>query len=59
MNENCPEFLSVKEVAQLLQVSLNTAYACIRICQIRIIRIGRQIRIPKSAVDALSLGKNS
>ena len=47
---NYPPVLSVKQVAQILSVSQNTAYALIRSKQIHSIRVGRSYRIPLDAV---------
>ena len=45
-----PPVLSVKQVAEILAVSQNTAYALIRSKQIHSIRVGRSYRIPLDAV---------
>ena len=45
-----PPVLSVKQVAEILSVSLNTAYMLIRSKQIHSIRVGRSYRIPLDAV---------
>lgn len=47
---NYPPVLSVKQVAEILSVSQNTAYALIRSKQIHSIRVGRSYRIPLDAV---------
>ena len=49
--EHPPAVLRVKDLAALLSVSHNTAYALVRSGQIRSIRIGRTYRIPRDAVD--------
>lgn len=54
MTTTCPVFLSVKEVAQVLKVSQNTAYDYVRSGQLPSIRVGRQIRIPAGALDSLA-----
>ena len=41
-----PPVLSVKQVAEILAVSQNTAYALVRSGQIHSIRVGRSYRIP-------------
>ena len=46
-----PIVINVKDLANMLSVSHNTAYALIRSGKIRSIRIGRTYRIPKDAVD--------
>ena len=54
---NYPPVLSVKEVAEILSVSQNTAYALVRSKQIHSVRIGRSYRIPlDSVVKYLSEG---
>ena len=45
-----PPVLSVKQVAEILSVSLNTAYMLIRSKQIHSIRVGRSYRVPLDAV---------
>lgn len=45
-----PPVLSVKQVAEILAVSLNTAYELVRSKQIHSIRVGRSYRIPLDAV---------
>jgi len=49
--EHQPAVLRVKDLAALLSVSHNTAYALVRSGQIRSIRIGRTYRIPRDAVE--------
>lgn len=58
MTTTCPVFLSVKEVAQVLKVSQNTAYTYVRSGQLPSIRVGRQIRIPAGALDSLASVRN-
>ena len=48
--ENLPLVLHVKELAEVLSISRNTAYALVRSGQIRSIRTGRIYRIPKDAL---------
>lgn len=50
MNE-LPLTLTVQQVAKLLGVSRNTAYRLVRSKKLRSIRVGRQIRIPCSALE--------
>ena len=45
-----PLVLHVKDLAKVLSVSQNTAYALVRSGQIRSIRTGRIYRIPKDAL---------
>jgi excisionase family DNA binding protein len=50
-----PELLKVKEVAAILRVGRNQLYEAVARGDIRAVRIGRAIRIPKTAlVDLLS-----
>lgn len=46
-----PKVLHVKDLAEVLSVSQNTAYNLVRSGQIRSIRIGRAYRIPREAID--------
>ena len=48
--ENLPLVLRVKDLAEVLSISQNTAYALVRSGQIRSVRTGRTYRIPKDAV---------
>lgn len=45
-----PPALSVKQVAEILAVSSNTAYYLIRSGEIHSVRVGRNYRIPLDAV---------
>ena len=45
-----PMTLRVKDLMPLLSIGRNTAYELIRSGQIRSVRIGRQIRIPRDAL---------
>ena len=48
--EKLPLVLHVKDLANVLSISQNTAYTLVRSGQIRSIRTGRTYRIPKDAV---------
>ena len=50
MMKTYPPVLCAKEVADILVVSLNTAYELIRCGAIRSVRVGRNYRIPLDAV---------
>ncbi len=50
--DDLPLTLRVEELMPILGVGRNTAYELIRSGQIRSVRIGRKIRIPKSEVLA-------
>lgn len=49
--------LTVKELAEYLRIGRDSAYGLVRSGQIRSVRIGRQIRIPRAAVDAYLSGE--
>ena len=48
--DNLPLTLRVEELMPIFGVGRNTAYELVRSGQIRSIRVGRQLRIPKGAV---------
>lgn len=48
--DDLPLTLRVEELMPILGVGRNTAYELVRSSQIRSIRIGRQLRVPKDAV---------
>ena len=48
--DNLPLTLRVEELMPIFGVGRNTAYELVRSGQIRSIRIGRQLRVPKDAV---------
>lgn len=48
--QDLPVTLRVEELMPILGIGRNTAYELIRSGQIRSIRIGRQIRIPRDAL---------
>jgi len=45
-----PEMLTVKEVAAILRVGRNQLYQAVARGEVRAVRIGRTIRIPKPAL---------
>lgn len=47
---NYPSVLCVKQVAEILAISHNTAYELIRSGRIHSVRVGRSYRIPLDAV---------
>ncbi len=51
--DELPLILKVKDVAEVLSISLNMAYCLVRSGQIRHICMGRSYLIPKAAVLAL------
>ena len=48
--DDLPVTLRVEELMPILGIGRNTAYELIRSGQIRSVRIGRQIRIPREAL---------
>lgn len=48
--ENLPIVLSVQQLAEVLQIGRNSAYNLVKSGQIQSIRIGRNIRIPQTAL---------
>ena len=48
-----PLFLTVPQVAAVLSVGRNTAYNMVRNGQLRSVRVGRQIRVPKEALKSI------
>ena len=57
MSSNCHSFeelpltLRVEDLMPILGIGRNTAYELVRSGKIRSIRIGRQLRIPKDAIQ--------
>ena len=49
--DELPLTLRVEDLMPILGIGRNTAYELVRSGQIRSIRIGRQLRIPKDAVQ--------
>lgn len=45
-----PLVLTVSDVSKILGIGMNTAYDLIRSGAIKSVRVGRQIRVPKSAL---------
>ena len=56
-----PEVLTmtVVEAATALGVSRSTAYECVRTGQLRAVRLGRRLVVPRSAIDELLAGATS
>lgn len=48
--EELPLALSVEDLMPILGIGRNTAYELVRSNQIRSVKIGRKIRVPKEAV---------
>ena len=49
--DELPLTLRVEDLMPILGIGRNTAYELVRSSQIRSVRIGRQLRIPKEAVQ--------
>ncbi len=49
--DELPVTLRVEDLTAILDIGRNTAYELVRSGQIRSARVGRQIRIPKEAVQ--------
>ena len=57
--DDLPLMLRVEDLMVLLDVGRNTAYELLRCGQLRSVRIGKQLRVPKQAViEYLSLAPN-
>ena len=55
--DDLPLVLRVEDLMPLLDIGRNTAYELIRCGQIRSIKVGRQIRVPKEAVAEFLTGQ--
>lgn len=51
-----PEVLTVDQVAQYLGVGRNTAYAAVGRGEIRSVKVGRRVLVPRSAIKDLLEG---
>ncbi|MBR3560563.1 MAG: helix-turn-helix domain-containing protein [Oscillospiraceae bacterium] len=51
--DDLPLFLTVEQTAAVLSIGRNTTYDMVRSGRIESIRLGRQIRIPKSALNSI------
>lgn len=45
------EIITVKELSKLLRIGINNAYRLVREGTIKSVRVGRQYRIPRKAVE--------
>ena len=54
-----PLTLRVEDLMPILAIGRNTAYELVRSGQIRSIRVGRQLRVPKDAVQVFLMKQNS
>ena len=57
--DDLPLTLRVEELMPILGVGRNTAYELVHSGQIRSIRVGRQLRVPKDAVQDFLNRQNS
>ena len=57
--ESLPLALSVDDLMDILNVGKNTAYSLVKSGQLRSIRIGRQLRIPRDALRGFLQGKTA
>lgn len=48
--ENLPLFLTVNEAGEVLRIGRGKAYELVRCGQLKSIRIGKQIRVPRQAI---------
>ena len=55
--DDLPLVLRVEDLMSALDIGRNAAYELLRSGQIRSIRIGRKLRIPKQAVEDFLAGK--
>ena len=55
--DDLPLVLRVDDLMPVLDIGRNTAYELIRSGQIRSVRVGRKLRIPKQAVEEFLAGK--
>ena len=55
--DDLPLVLRVDDLMPVLDIGRNTAYELVRSGQIRSVRIGRKLRIPKQAVEDFLAGK--
>ena len=57
--DDLPLVLRVEDLMPLLDIGRNTAYELIRCGQIRSVKVGRQIRVPKEAVAEFLTGRTA
>ena len=56
--DDLPLVLRVEDLMPVLDIGRNTAYELVRSGQIRSVRLGRKLRIPKQAVEDFLAGKS-
>lgn len=57
--DELPLTLRVEDLMPILGIGRNTAYELVRSGQIRSIRVGHQLRVPKDALQAFLTQQNS
>lgn len=57
--ENLPLALCVDDLMKVLNIGRNTAYALVKSGQLRSVRVGRQLRIPRDALREFLQGKTA
>ncbi len=55
--EESPQALKVEEAARLLRISRASAYRRVGDGTIRVVRLGRLIRVPRAAIEELLMGR--
>lgn len=61
MLDLCPEILTITDIQQVLQIGRTKAYFLVKSGQIRSIRVGNSIRVPKNCIIdyVMALGYNA
>lgn len=59
MLNDLPLVLCVDDLTSILCIGRNSAYELVRSGQIRSVRIGKQIRIPREAIQEFLSGKSA
>ena len=57
--DELPLVLRVEDLIPILDIGRNTAYELVRSGQIRSVKVGRQLRIPRNAVIAFLNGEKN
>lgn len=50
-NELCPALLTVRDVAAILGIGRNRAYALVNSHTIKSVKVGKQLRVPRKALQ--------
>jgi len=51
LNQEVPLVMSVRELAEILHIGRNSAYMLVNSGDIRVVRIGKTIRVPRKALN--------